>query len=200
SIRDNAAALDAALANIKICDPAIGSGAFPVGLMQEVVKARTVLTTYLVPNKFGSPASFPDTPNQPDSGIYSERTPYHFKRHTIQESIYGVDIDPGAVDIAKLRLWLSLVVDEDSYDTIQPLPNLDYKIVCGNALLGVEKDLFNLHLFEEIERLKPIYFAATDPAEKRDLKSQIDGLIAQLTHGNQQFDFEIYFSEVFHHN
>ncbi|MCP4357137.1 MAG: class I SAM-dependent DNA methyltransferase, partial [Chloroflexi bacterium] len=46
SIRDNAAALDAALANIKICDPAIGSGAFPVGLMQEVVKARTVLTTY----------------------------------------------------------------------------------------------------------------------------------------------------------
>jgi Alw26I/Eco31I/Esp3I family type II restriction m6 adenine DNA methyltransferase len=59
-----------------------------------------------------------------------------------------------------------------------------------------------------LEQLKPQYFAATDPAQKRDLKSQIDSLIAQLTHsagsgqahGNQQFDFEIYFSEVFHHN
>jgi len=42
----------------------------------------------------------------------NERTPYNFKRHVIQNSIYGVDIDPGAIEIAKLRLWLSLVVDE----------------------------------------------------------------------------------------
>ncbi|PJF20260.1 MAG: hypothetical protein CUN56_17065, partial [Phototrophicales bacterium] len=73
TIQANAAAIDNALASIKICDPAIGSGAFPVGLMQEVVKARTVLTTYLENQK-------------------EERTPYHFKRHAIQESIYGVDI------------------------------------------------------------------------------------------------------------
>ncbi len=210
SIRSNAADIDAALASIKICDPAIGSGAFPVGLMQEIVKARTVLTTYLKPKeqesknqeskaRFGMPEQALDSKTHfPE--IHYGRTPYHFKRHAIQESIYGVDIDPGAVDIAKLRLWLSLVVDEDSYDNIQPLPNLDYKIVCGNALLGVEKDLFNHHLFAEIEELKPIHFAATDPAEKRSLKSQIDNLIAQLTHGNIQFDFEIYFSEVFHHN
>jgi len=180
SIRDNAAAIDAALADIKICDPAIGSGAFPVGLMHEIVKARTVLTTYLQP------------------GLETARTPYHLKRHAIQESIYGVDIDPGAVEIAKLRLWLSLVVDEDDYQKIQPLPNLDYKIVCGNALLGVEKDLLNYHLFEKIEQLKPRYFKATDPDEKRDLKTRIDSLIAQLTHGNTRFDFDVYFSEVFH--
>jgi len=188
TIRHNATAIDAALANIKICDPAIGSGAFPVGLMQEIVKARTVLTTYLA--------------SSPSQGSFDtqERTPYAFKRHAIQESIYGVDIERSAVDIAKLRLWLSLVVDEESYDHIQPLPNLDYKIVCGNALLGVQKDLFNRPLFEEIEQLKPQHLAATDPAEKRALKSQIDALIAQLTHGNAQFDFEIYFSEVFHHN
>ena len=68
--------------------------------------------------------------------------------------MYGVDIDPGAVEIAKLRLWLSLVVDEEDIRQIKPLPNLDYKIVCGNSLLGVEKTLFNLDLFKELEVLK----------------------------------------------
>ncbi|OQY46485.1 MAG: hypothetical protein B6242_07605, partial [Anaerolineaceae bacterium 4572_78] len=190
TIRDNATAIDHALRNIKICDPAIGSGAFPVGLMHEIVKVRTVLTTHLTP---------PLAPSPP-AGRGGSRTPYNFKRHAIQQSIYGVDIDTAAVDIAKLRLWLSLVVDEDSYDDIKPLPNLDYKIVCGNSLLDVEKDLFNRHLFEKIERLKLIYFDATDHTEKLDLKKQIDSLIAQLTDDNNQFDFELYFSEVFHEN
>ncbi len=49
--------------------------------------------------------------------------------------IYGVDIDPGAVEIAKLRLWLSLIVDEESTEKIDPLPNLDYKIMQGNSLV-----------------------------------------------------------------
>jgi hypothetical protein len=57
------------------------------------------------------------------------------KRDAIQHSLYGVDIDPGAVEIAKLRLWLSMVVDEEEICDIQPLPNLDYKIMQGNSLL-----------------------------------------------------------------
>jgi len=52
------------------------------------------------------------------------RKPYNFKRRCIEHSLYGVDIDPGAVEIAKLRLWLSLVVDEDDIKNIKPLPNL----------------------------------------------------------------------------
>ncbi len=122
SIRENACQIDSALETIRICDPAIGSGAFPVGVLHEIVKAREVLTTYI--------------------GDSQERTRYIFKRHAIQESIFGVDIDPGAVEIAKLRLWLSLVVDEDDYHTINPLPNLDYKIMQGNSL------------FEEYEGVK----------------------------------------------
>jgi hypothetical protein len=109
-----------------------------------------------------------------------------------------VDIDPGAVEIAKLRLWLSLVVDEEDIRQIQPLPNLDYKIVCGNSLLGVEKNLFNLDLFNELERLKPLYFDETNAEKKQEYKSQIDDLINQITNNNQNFDFEVYFSEVFH--
>src|SRR3972149_623590 len=121
SIRKNASLIDQRLADIAVCDPAVGSGAFPVGMMSEIVKGRTVLTTFIKDES---------------------RTTYDFKHQCIEKSLYGVDIDPGAVEIAKLRLWLSLVVDEDDIKNIKPLPNLDYKIVCGNSLLGVEKNLF----------------------------------------------------------
>ena len=114
TIRQNAARLDALLATITVCDPAIGSGAFPVGMMQEIVRARMAL------------AAVDGMPDQ---------TFYQLKRHAIQHSLYGVDLDPGAVEIAKLRLWLSMVVDEDNITDIQPLPNLDYKIMQGNSLL-----------------------------------------------------------------
>ena len=101
-IRTQAPIIDEKLKSIRICDPAVGSGAFPVGMMNEIVKARNVLTTYLK-NK-------------------QERTAYHFKRQAIEQSLYGVDIDSGAIEIAKLRLWLSLVVDEEDRDKIQPSP------------------------------------------------------------------------------
>ena len=118
SIEKHARLIDEKLADITICDPAVGSGAFPVGMMTEIVRARSALTPY-----------FNDV---------HDRTPYHFKRHAIQNCLYGVDIDPGAVEIAKLRLWLSLVVDEEDVKQIKPLPNLFYKIVTGNSLLEVD--------------------------------------------------------------
>jgi len=128
----------------------------------------------------------------------NNRTIYDFKRRCIEHSLYGVDIDPGAVEIAKLRLWLSLVVDEEDIKNIKPLPNLDYKIVCGNSLLGVEQDLFNAHLFSELEKLKPLLFNETNPTKKQEYKRHIDKLISEITVGHTEFDFEVYFSEVFH--
>jgi adenine-specific DNA-methyltransferase len=125
SIKEFAKEIDEKLATIKVCDPAIGSGAFPVGMMNAIVKTRVVLSSYLK-----------------DHG----RTLYTFKRDCIQNSLYGVDIDPGAVEIAKLRLWLSLVVDEDDIKQIKPLPNLDYKIMQGNSLL---EEFEGIKLFDE---------------------------------------------------
>ncbi|MBM4177117.1 MAG: class I SAM-dependent DNA methyltransferase, partial [Ignavibacteria bacterium] len=132
-LRPFANEIDQLLAKLKMCDPAVGSGAFPVGMMNEIVKARMffVLTNSLKDEYKNL------------HGENVKRNPYNFKRECIENSLYGVDIDPGAVEIAKLRLWLSLVVDEDDISNIKPLPNLDYKIVCGNSLLGVEKNLFN---------------------------------------------------------
>lgn len=124
SIVDNAKLLDDALASITICDPAIGSGAFPVGMMTEIIRLRHILTKLLG----------------------KEVSEYDLKRHTIQQSLYGVDVDIGAVEIAKLRLWLSLVVDEDDINNIKPLPNLDYKIMQGNSLV---EEYEGIKLFDE---------------------------------------------------
>lgn len=98
---------------VKICDPAIGSGAFPMGLLQEIFALKAVI-------HFKSGKSI------------SSLKPSDIKQKIIQNSIYGVDIDEGAVDIARLRFWLSLVVDEP---IPRALPNLDYKIMQGNSLL-----------------------------------------------------------------
>lgn len=178
TIEQHARLIDERLAGITVCDPAVGSGAFPVGMMTEVVRARCALTPYF-------------------NDIH-ERTPYYFKRHAIQSCLYGVDIDPGAVEIAKLRLWLSLVVDEEDVQQIKPLPNLDYKVVVGNSLLGVEKNLFNQEQFKRLEELKPKFFNESDRKKKVQFKRQIEDLIHELTNGREAFDFEIYFSEVFH--
>jgi hypothetical protein len=187
-IRANAERIDRALADIKICDPAIGSGAFPVGMLHEIVRARETLTTYLQ-----------DDP---------ERTAYHFKRHAIQESIYGVDIDGGAVDIAKLRLWLSLVVDEDDFLSIKPLPNLDYKIVCGNSLLGLPGGvLLDGEICKSLEDAKQQFFSSANPSEKSKTRAAITDLFSRLMDnarkyvssiGEVSFDFHTHFSEVFH--
>ena len=176
-IRNNAKQIDNLLANIKVCDPAVGSGAFPIGMMHEVVKLRQLLSIY--------------TGEQVKT--------YDLKHHAIENSLYGVDIDPGAVEICKLRFWLSMIVDEEDFHNIKPLPNLDYKIVCGNSLLGVEKGLYNHQDFAELEKLKPKYFSfsETNPIKKQQLKNEIDRLIYKITKGHKEFDFEVYFSEVF---
>jgi len=180
AIEKHARLIDDKLADITICDPAVGSGAFPVGMMTEIVRARRALTPY-----------FNDV---------TGRTSYAFKRHAIQSCLYGVDIDAGAVEIAKLRLWLSLVVDEEDVQEIKPLPNLDYKMVVGNSLLGVKIDLFNLEQFNRLEELKPMFFDESDRKKKAQFKGLIEKLIHELTNGREVFDFAIYFSEVFHAN
>lgn len=130
SINENSDILDKLLRGIKVVDPAVGSGAFPVGMMNEIVRARSILSLLS------------------GNGISN----YDIKRETIENSLYGVDIDSSAVDITKLRFWLSLIVDEDEIGNIKPLPNLDHKIMCGNSLLeefeGMK--LFDEKLLEEI--------------------------------------------------
>lgn len=98
------------LKTVKVCDPAIGSGAFPMGILYVLYHAIHHLQSHAEPN-----GNFDSTQT---------------KRDIIQNNIFGVDIEQGAVDIARLRFWLALVVDANKPE---PLPNLDYKITCGNS-------------------------------------------------------------------
>jgi hypothetical protein len=203
SIRQYAEVINTKLTEIRICDPAIGSGAFPVGLLHELVNAMLVLKPHfseqylkekLVKLDF-------DTANQE---INESRYIYRLKRHIIQESIYGVDIDASAIDIARLRLWLSLVVDEDDLDPIETLPNLDYKIVCGNSLIGMpETAMRNLDVEKQLEYLKEDFYNQTNETKKKALRNEINTKIRELLDSAEQFagykidfDFKLFFSEV----
>ncbi len=138
-VHRHAARIAGLLDEVKVCDPAIGSGAFPIGVLQEILWTRLTLNWEL---------------NTPE-----ERA--RLKRRIIQNSIHGVDIDPGAVEIARLRFWLALVVDEDQP---RPLPNLDYKIHRADSLI-------------EYIRGEPVHLGKVS-AEDRRTHGAIQSLIA----------------------
>ena len=175
----------AALEEVKICDPAIGSGAFPMGLLNELLHCREVL-----------------------SGEHYDRA--EIKKSIIQNNIYGVDIEKGAVDIARLRFWLSIVVDEE---TPSPLPNLDYKIMQGNSLIesfmGVDlskltyekeykKDKGEISLFDDeknrlqktVSHLLSSYYSCSDHDRKVKLQQEISDTI------NKQLEAQAYNPEI----
>ena len=166
-VRKNARAISTHLADLKACDPAIGSGAFPIGLLQEIFWIKLTLDPDLDPA---------DT-----------------KRRIIQNSIYGVDIDPGAVEIARLRCWLALVVEEPEP---QPLPNLEFNIFCADSLIEyVRGEPVNIARLAEDERIRDIigrlvaskadFFTATRRPAKRKALAGIYDAIAALA----QYEF-----------
>ena len=173
------------LIDVKICDPAIGSGAFPMGLLRELFFCRSAIE----PNIVEKAADI--------------------KRHIIQNNIYGVDIERGAVEIARLRFWLALIVDEKSPEV---LPNLDFKIMQGNSLLeqykGVDlstmtkrtvdvgsqltffNDMLDVYCKELRDKLAE-YYACPEHNKKVELRSEIAELVKQqLIEQHIYIDFE----------
>ena len=191
-----------ALVSVKICDPAIGSGAFPMGLLNELVRCEEALVL----------------------GKEQNRDRAHLKREIIKSNIYGVDIEKGAIDIARLRFWLSLVVDEEEPS---PLPNLDYKIMQGNSLLESYRGVDLSHILEvregelnfgadtriELKDKLDKYYTCEDHSEKIQLQTEINKLVHQQVaesggidrsfehidvSGNQEFFlWHTWFSDVF---
>jgi len=158
--------LDRALKNIRVIDPACGSGAFLVGMLQEIVRARRLLQLFGLKNK----------------------NEYSLKEEAIQNCIYGVDINPGAVEIAKLRLWLSLVVEEDDIKRIRPLPNLDYKIMQGNSLiellspelLAKTTDYERSKLVDKLITFKTEFLNMSNSSARKERKKEIEKLIKSI--------------------
>jgi len=222
SIYKNVVELNKLLKEIKICDPAVGSGAFPVGMMNEIIKARKILGYFLI------------------NLAERQKSDYDLKRETIENCLYGVDLMPSAVDICKLRFWLSLIVDEVDMKNIKPLPNLDNKIMCGNSLIeefeGVKLFDKNLVLklenkrekqttlskknsdykLETLQKLQKEFFNEESRDKKNKLREEIDKIeweFIEITLKEQKneeaikklneykskpfFLWELYFSDVF---
>lgn len=211
--------IDDLLANVKVVDPAVGSGAFPLGMLNEIVKARNTLTSYMAIEKN----------SRQRKDLYIERNPYRFKRETIRDCIFACDIEPSAVDITKLRLWLSLVIDDqimeiddvimDSSTKPRELPNLDCNIICGNSLLdefmgeklitkssalnnlgeyyqGTLYDESVYQTINEIIALQRKLYDEKDHVEKNSLKRQIqeryDNIILEQLKGTDKAEDNYY--------
>lgn len=153
-IVDNLKKIDKALAEVTIADPAVGSGAFLLGMLNEIVKARDVITGYIMKEKV-------------QNELENNRSIYELKKHTMKNSLFAVDIEPSAVDITRLRLWLSLVVDAET-DIINTLPNLDANIMIGNSLV---EEFMGIKLFDE-DILN--YIPKESKIDKKQIKGQIE--------------------------
>ena len=168
------------LQNLRICDPACGSGAYLLGMMSELLRLRDAL--------FQS--------NQIDSPIAYKR-----KLDIIQQNLYGVDKDEFAVNIAMLRLWLSLAVDYVD-EVPEPLPNLDYKVATGDSLTGPAPESMSLAnpLIQEIQEYQAEYLVTHVDAEKQELREVIAELKESLQEWQasaDEFVWQVEFPEVF---
>lgn len=147
-----------ALDELRILDPAVGSGAFPMGMLNLLVKVYTRIDTAL------------------------EKDLAQLKRDILSRSLYGVDIDQMAIQISRLRAWLSILVDMENLKKVDPLPNLDFKFVCANTLIPLDEGsngLFDadVNLKEKLIALRDQYYAVTRKVDKEKIRKEYLKLI-----------------------
>ena len=172
------------LQTLRVCDPACGSGAYLLGMMSELLRLREALFK---------------------SKNVDPKTTYQRKLDIIQKNLYGVDNDEFAVNIAMLRLWLSLSVDYES-GVPEPLPNLDYKVSVGDSLTGPvpepsDKQIgLEEYFIRQIQERKADYLVTHTDARKQELRETIAGLKENLQGWQANTDifvWQVEFSEVF---
>ncbi|NWJ97022.1 MAG: Eco57I restriction-modification methylase domain-containing protein, partial [Chloroflexi bacterium] len=199
------ATLILAIDGLKVLDPAAGSGAFPMGMLYRLV----YILSRLDPGNARWKQWQLDKIDRDFGGHFSDETleamkfeveqafernelDYARKLFLIQDCIYGIDIQPIAIQIAKLRCFISLIVDQRIDDQrpnkgVRPLPNLETKFVVANSLLGIERPKQLSFRDPEIERkeqklaeVRQSYFTARTPATKKKYRDQDDTLRAEI--------------------
>jgi len=173
-----------ALERVKILDPACGSGAFPIGALQKIVfiLQQTDADGQLWFKKQIKNTS-PEIRRVIEREFEHENFDYIRKLGIIRENIYGVDIQPIATEISRLRCFLTLIVDERIQDGvenrgIEPLPNLDFKFVTANSLISLPKiDQAQSSMFDDYQKIDDLkntrdqYFNASG-IEREQLKTE----------------------------
>ena len=198
--------IDELLENVKIADPAVGSGAFLLGLLNEIVRARQTLTAYMAIEMNGF--------QRLNFYAYGRKT-YDLKVNTIKNCLFACDLEPSATDITKLRLWLSIVIDDetvkqdnsggmlDVHTDPRQLPNLDCNVICGNSLIDefsgiqliTESSLLNNqakvgmdsfyqfgfdNMLNELIKLQDELYFTKDHESKREIKEKIHNIYDRI--------------------
>jgi adenine-specific DNA-methyltransferase len=185
----------------KIVDPACGSGAFPMGILHKMVFILGKLDPHnerWMQRQIDKVYDIPDTTLHDNLKAEIEKAfkenynDYGRKLYLIENCIYGVDIQPIAVQIAKLRFFISLIVDQKVNRQvknlgIRPLPNLETKFVAGNTLIGIERPkqmtLRNAAIDVKEKQLRDVrekHFNARTPATKKKYREQDKELRKEL--------------------
>jgi|GEM_PF-755330 hypothetical protein len=142
---------------IRVVDPACGSGHFLTAMLSRILRVKENLLR----------------------SVDEEVDRYHLKKQIITKNIYGVDIDENAVEIARLRLWLSLIEEVQETKHIEPLPNIDFNIVAGNSLIGWLNETLETHPFNELLQDTTVQaslenVALTHPKEVTEVKKLLE--------------------------
>ena len=169
-----------ALNTLKVLDPACGSGAFPIGMLQKI------LWVLIQVDPKGA-LYLRDLDSDEMFGGAVNRLDYFRKRKIIRDVIFGCDIQPVAVEIAKLRCFLTLIVDQEIDDELPnrgvvPLPNLDFKFICADSLTplyqanqqGLGDDP---KLEEKLSSLRAKYFSTTNEKRKLQLRAEYKEIV-----------------------
>ena len=169
-----------ALYTVTILDPACGSGAFPIGALQKIVYILEQIDPQAEKwfEKQIQSIQSPEFRRHLKQELMDQNFNYIRKMGVIRQSIFGIDIQPIAVEIARLRCFLTLIVEQKVEDDrpnrgIRPLPNLDFKFVAANSLIGLPESnkISQTSLFEdeenisELNRIRQEYF--TSPQNER---------------------------------
>lgn len=170
--------LNQALYDCKVCDPAVGSGAFLLGMLHELVRVIGIIEAVMKGSEY----------------VNSSNYNYKLKESIILNCLYGVDIQVQAVKLCELRLWLSLIVDYDinakvdnykeSIQGIPSLPNLSYRVAHGDSLVErlfgnivkidiIAKDKKTKQIIDRIQELKTKFFYESDSINKRIIELKI---------------------------
>jgi len=154
--------IDAKLEKIKVLDPAVGSAAFPVEMMQILVNLRKKLNVKVGKNI----------------------NEVFLKKQFIKNNLYGVDIDPSAIEIAKLRLWLALIVDYEKSE-VEPLPNLDFQFRVGNSL---QEKIDDIDIFQKTEEDGTVQYLLESRSEYEGLKNKMITIKDKFYLANNEYE------------
>jgi hypothetical protein len=172
-----------AISELKVLDPACGSGAFPMGILQKLL--------WVIAQVDPDGNEYLETRDMEltDHWLTAGRLDYLRKRKIIRDVIFGVDIQSIAVEIAKLRCFLTLVVDQEIDDIspnrgVVPLPNLDFKFVCANTLIPLaEQEAFALgedpELDMKLQNIREKYFNTTNSIKKNNLRTDYERIVSE---------------------